>query len=251
VEEWAASLIHARGSKEWCFKPRYQARFAPRIPRLAVSERSESKVCLALSRGPGDENGQTERGAAFAIGGSMFVRVKFFFALGLLLWPAVVVSAQESPAIEYRLKAAFLWNFAKFVDWPTNAFANDKAPFVIGVLGDNPFGADLEQTVKGKLINDHPITVKSYRNATDARASHILFVSSSEESKLPDIIESLRGAPVLTVGEYEQFTQSGGMINFVREANKIRFQINDEAAKAAGLKISSKLLSLAVRTPPR
>ena len=179
----------------------------------------------------------------------MFVRVKTFYILMLLLWAATMVRAQEVP--ESRLKAAFLWNFAKFVDWPTNAFASDTSPFVIGVLGESPLGADLEQTVKGKLINDHPIIVKTVQAATDAKECHILFISNSEKSRLANIFKDLGNAPVLTVGEYDQFTQLGGMINFVRQGNKIRFQINDEAAKAADLKISSKLLSLAVRTPAR
>jgi hypothetical protein len=181
----------------------------------------------------------------------MFVRVKTYLVLGLLLWLAAVVRAQESPPSEYRLKAAFLWNFAKFVDWPTNAFASATAPFIIGVLDSNPFGADLEQTVNGKLINDHPITVRTYKNVTDARASHVLFIGSSEKNRWAEIFKTLRDSPVLTVGEYDQFTQSGGMINFVREGNRIRFQINDATAKAAGLKINSKLLSLAVPVSSR
>ena len=181
----------------------------------------------------------------------MFVRAKTFYVLMLLLGPTLMARAQEALPSEYRLKAAFLWNFAKFVDWPTNAFASDTAPFLIGVLGDDPFGADLEQTVSGKLINQHPIAVKLYRTAVDARACHILFISNSEKHRLDDILKTLNDAPVLTVGETEQFTPSGGMINFILESNKIRFQINDAAAKAANLKISSKLLSLAVRAPSR
>src|SRR5688572_8132079 len=106
----------------------------------------------------------------------MLVRVKTFFVLGLLLLPAVVVRAQDAPPSESRLKAAFLWNFAKFVDWPTNTFTSDTSPFVIGVLGENPIGADLEQTVSGKLINQHPITIKIFRTATDSNKCHILFV---------------------------------------------------------------------------
>lgn len=152
--------------------------------------------------------------------------------------------------IEYRLKAAFLWNFAKFIEWPPSAFTNETAPFIIGVLGTNPFGEELEQTVRGKQISTHPITVQLFRTAAEAKHCHILFVSTSENSRLAEIFKTLRDGPVLTVGEYDQFTQKGGMINFVREGNKIRFQINDAAAQAAGLKISSKLLSLAVRTRP-
>lgn len=156
--------------------------------------------------------------------------------------------AQDSPPSEYRLKAAFLFNFAKFVEWRPEAFADAKSPFIIGVLGDNPFGSELEQTVAGKKINDHPITILPFRAAADATNCHILFISTSEKQRLPQIFESLRGASVLTVSETAHFTEAGGMINFVPEGNKIRFQINDDAAKAARLKISSKLLSLAIST---
>ena len=116
-------------------------------------------------------------------------------------------------------------------------------------MGDSPFGADLEQTVAGKKINDHPITIQTFRAAAEATNCHILFISNSEKKRLPEIIQSLRGTAVLTVGETERFIETGGIINFVQEASKIRFQINDDAAKAARLKISSKLLSLAVRSP--
>lgn len=155
--------------------------------------------------------------------------------------------AQDSPPSEYRLKAAFLFNFAKFVEWPPEAFAEKTSPFILGVLGDNPFGNELEQTVAGKKVNDYPITVQTFRTAAEATNCHILFISNSEKKRLPEIIQRLHGTAVLTVSETERFIETGGMINFVSENNKIRFQINDEAAKAAGLKISSKLLSLAVR----
>jgi hypothetical protein len=182
----------------------------------------------------------------------MFVRNKACGALSLaFLLVAGLVLAQESPPGEYRVKAAFLWNFAKFIEWPTNAFTNAAAPFVIGVLGDNPFGEDLEQTVRDKQINTHPITVKAFRAASEANQCHMLFVSASETNRLAEIFKSLRGSPILTVGDTGQFIETGGMINFIFEGNKIRFQINDDAAKAADLKISSKLLSLAVRNPAK
>lgn len=168
-------------------------------------------------------------------------------SLGLLL-AAAHGRAQVPAPSEYQLKAAFLFNFAKFIDWPPETFAADKAPFVIGILGANPFGNELEQTVAGKKINDHPITIQLIHAGSEATNCHILFISNSEKPRLPETIQSLRGAAVLTVGETDGFVESGGMVNFVQEANKIRFQINDEAAKAARLKISSKLLSLAVRS---
>lgn len=154
--------------------------------------------------------------------------------------------AQDAPPSEYRLKAAFLFNFAKFVEWPPRAFAETNSPFIIGVLGDSPFGNELEQTVVGKNINAHPITLQMFRVAAEATNCHLLFISTSEQKRLPEIIPRLRGAPILTVGETERFIEAGGMINFVAENNKIRFQISDDAAKGARLKISSKLLSLAV-----
>ena len=155
--------------------------------------------------------------------------------------------AQETSPSEYQLKAAFLYNFAKFVEWPTNVFALEDSPIVVGVMGQNPFGEDLDNTIRNKTINKHPIEIKATDSISDAKKCQILFISTSERDRLADILSGLRGASVLTVGEADtqDFIKSGGMINFVLVNNKIRFQINNEAAKSAGLKISSKLLSLA------
>ena len=153
--------------------------------------------------------------------------------------------AQESPPTEYQLKAAFLLNFTKFVEWPPAAFAEAKSPIVLGILGENPFGDALERTIRDKTINNRPLEIKPFRSSAEATNCHILFISTSEKARLPEILAALRGASVLTVGETDRFTETGGMINFVRQGNKIRFQINEVAAKSVGLKISSKLLSLA------
>jgi hypothetical protein len=180
----------------------------------------------------------------------MCLRKILIFGLSLvLLLAAALGRAQTPPPSEYQLKAAFLYNFAKFIDWPPEAFADDKAPFVFGILGDNPFGNDLEQTVAGKKINDRPISVQVFRTAAEAAHCQILFISNSEKKRFSEIIQNLHGSAVLTVSDTDRFIESGGMVNFVKEASKIRFQINDEAAKAAQLKISSKLLSLAVASP--
>jgi hypothetical protein len=164
-----------------------------------------------------------------------------------LVWLLSVGSsrAQESPPTEYQLKAAFLLNFAKFVEWPPAAFAEVTSPIVLGILGENPFGDALERTIRAKTINNRRLEIKPFPSSAEATNCHILFISTSEKARLPEILASLRGASVLTVGETDRFTETGGMINFVRQGNKIRFQINEVAAKSAGLKISSKLLSLA------
>lgn len=154
--------------------------------------------------------------------------------------------AQTAPPSEYQLKAAFLYNFAKFIDWPSEAFASENAPFVIGILGDDPFGKILQDTVKGKAINTHPIALRPFRDAADTTGCHLLFISRSLKENFPEIIKKLQGKSVLTVSETEPFIESGGMINFVEDAKKVRFQINETAAKAAKLRMSSKLLSLAL-----
>lgn len=173
-----------------------------------------------------------------------------FLRLSLaLLVTAVSSRAEESQPSEYELKAAFLFNFAKFVEWPPKAFAKDSSPLVVGVLGEkNPFGDDLKRTVRNKTINNRPLEVKEIQSVTEATNCHILFICTSEKKRLPEILDGLRDTPALTVGETDRFIQAGGMINFVLAGNKIRFEINDDAAKKAGLKISSKLLSLALRT---
>ena len=174
---------------------------------------------------------------------------KMLFVLGLLLFSSG--RAQDSPPSEYQIKAAFIFNFAKFVEWPREALPPPSLPMVIGILGDNSFGADFQQAFAKKSINDHPLLVKEFRQAADVTNCHILFISSSvlnawEEKERREIMESLGRSNVLIIGDVPGFTEDGGMINFVKENNKIRFQINEPAAKKARLKISSKLLSLAV-----
>jgi len=155
--------------------------------------------------------------------------------------------AQDPQPTEYQIKAAFLFNFAKFVEWPPKAFAEAPAPIVIGILGDNPFRDDLARTIRGKAIDDHPLVIKEYRSPAEATNCHILFISASEKKRLLEILEALKGAKVLTVSETDRFTENGGMINFFLDGTKIRFQINKDAVTSAGLQISSKLMSLASR----
>ena len=176
-------------------------------------------------------------------------RVLSILSLGLVwLLAGAGGYAQQSQPTEYQIKAAFLFNFARFVEWPKEALNGATSPMIIGILGENPFREDLARTIGNKTVDNHPVMIKEFRSAAEATNCHVLFVSTSEKKKLPEIFQSLKGTSVLTVGETDRFTESGGIINFVMEGTKIRFQINKGAAEGAGLKISSKLMTLASRT---
>lgn len=154
-------------------------------------------------------------------------------------------AARAQALDEYQVKAALLFNFIKFVDWPAEAFNDAGAPIVVGVVGDDPFGNVLDQAIGGKAIHGRPLVARRLRWGQDLRACHLLFISASERKRLPQIIASLSGASVLTLSDMEQFNQQGGMIAFVLEASKVRFAINAGMAEQARLKISAKLLALA------
>lgn len=149
---------------------------------------------------------------------------------------------QATQAPEYRVKAVFLFNFAQFIDWPQAAFPDSQAPVVIGVLGDDPFGSLLEEAVRGETLGGRPFAVRHYRSVDEIKACHILFISRSEGDRLEEILPKLKNRPILTVGDAEAFSLRGGMVRFITEKNRIRFRINLEAAQAANLTISSKLL---------
>ncbi len=164
-------------------------------------------------------------------------------ALCALLLPAGAGFAVESaPSKDYQLKAVFLFNFAQFVEWPSNAFPEAGGPLVIGVLGADPFGAGLDDTVRGEKVNNRPLAVQRYRRVEEIGTCHVLFIGASEANRLEQILTSLKGRNILTVGDFEGFARRGVMIGFATEKNKTRLKINLEAAKAANLTISSKLL---------
>lgn len=164
----------------------------------------------------------------------------------LLFSPGPVRAAQTlsapNPTPEYQLKAVFLFNFAQFVEWPSKAFAGSGTPLVIGVLGEDPFGPYLDETVRGETAKDHPLVVRRFRRVEDITACHILFVSQSDEDHLKAVLDSLKGRSVLTVSDGDRFVSRGGIIGFVNEQRRIRLRINLAAARAADLTISSKLL---------
>ena len=153
--------------------------------------------------------------------------------------------AAEATSVEYKIKAGYLLKFASFVEWPTNAFPSPATPIILGVLGKDPFGADLDSTIGGKCVEGRALRIRRFDEGDDVSGCHILFISSSERKRLPQILDGLKNSCTLTVSESDEFTQSGGMISFVRQENTIRFEINVEAARRAGLKLSSKLLQVA------
>jgi hypothetical protein len=146
---------------------------------------------------------------------------------------------------EYQVKATYLFNFLKFVEWPEESFADPLAPIVIGVVGEDPFGNALPQVVVGKTVQGRDLVIRIYRPGEDLRGAHILFISASERKRLPMILSSLRGSSVLTVADTAGFLDAGGMIQFLNENGRVRFAINVDATGRAKLKMSSKLLSLA------
>jgi len=147
---------------------------------------------------------------------------------------------------EYQKKAAFLCKFAKFVEWPSHKFTQPDSPLIIGVVGADPFGGLLEEAAQDSRINDRTVTVRHVESMEELRKCHIIFVCRSETERLGPILSEVRGDNVLTVGETEKFTSRGGMINFVMVGADVRFQINDAAARHAGIKIRSQLQQLAL-----
>lgn len=159
---------------------------------------------------------------------------------------AAVCGAQTGPPeltrTEYHVKAGLIYNFAKLVEWPTNAFATEQTPITIGVLGEDPFGPLLDDTVKDRRIEDRSISIKRFSDVRQVHDCHVLFISQSEKQRLPEILAALGGQSILTVGEDEHFRQLGGIIQFVNRDEMIQFAINTNAARRASLRISSKLL---------
>jgi len=194
---------------------------------------------------PGSVRGKEPRVRPFAVlGCPLRFTLIVFVALTFLSGPALVYAQATEPS-EYQLKAAFLFNFAKFIDWPKNVLGGPQSPFTICGLGQDPFGHILDDELQGKVIGDRPLATRRLKGTEEARRCQIVFVSSSEGAHLTEIFESLRGASVLLVGETTGFASSGGAIEFTIEDNRVRFTINTDTADRTGLSFSSKLLSLA------
>jgi len=177
-------------------------------------------------------------------------------ALGTLLPAALIfvlgspgfsanTAATERAVSEYEVKAAYVYNFAKFVDWPENAFLLINSPITIGIIGDVEFGNLLEKTVKDRMIQERSIRIQAMKWPADLRGCHIVYVGASEQRRFQQIAESVRNSPVLTITEAEDTSQDKGILNLFIEGGKVQFEVNSARAEQARLKISSKLLRLA------
>lgn len=166
-------------------------------------------------------------------------------ALAMFLGGAVNLAWAQSKADEYRVKAAFLFHFTQLVDWPPDALGDEKAPLTLCTVGEDPFKGDLDGMVEGKRIGVRTFRVQHFKETQDIRSCQVIFIGAGERSHVPALLAELQDARVLTVGETDGFVKQGGMIGFFLENNKVRFEINLEAAERAKLKISSRLLLLA------
>ena len=172
-----------------------------------------------------------------------------------LMWLAVMAGAalltaapcygdDEAPR-EYSVKAAFIYNFTQFIDWPADAFAAGDSPFVVAVVGQNPFGAALDRAMANKTVGKHPIVVKYFATANDLGTCQLLFVSASLDKQLGEIFAKKTGKAVLNVGESDEFMRAGGAIRLFLEEDHVKFEIAPDVCEAARLKVSAKLMKLA------
>lgn len=180
-----------------------------------------------------------------------FIRIRGYIARTLCAWSVLLVFCGMSYPTsgemrnEYQIKAVFLFNFTQFVAWPDKSFNTENDPFIIGILGENPYGNFLEETVRGESVNGHRIIIRRYAHVQDIKMCHILYVNLKNETELEDAITRLKNRNILTVGDTAKFTQSGGIITFVVANNKVGLKINLDAVSSTELSISSKLLRLA------
>lgn len=152
-------------------------------------------------------------------------------------------SAEKTLTLE-QLKAAFIYNFSLFVEWPPHAFEDEHTPIIIGILGDDPFGESLDNALKGKLLKERSYHIKRSKWISDIADSHILYISPSAVNDLKSILNKISGKAVLTIGDYPGLASKGVMFNFYTENEKVRFEININAVREARLNVSSKLLRL-------
>lgn len=175
----------------------------------------------------------------------LLLRVSGFALLGIALGagPGVVLSAQP---LEYQVKAAYVFNLANATEWPADAFRNPSEPFRVCVAQPSPFGEALEQVFLNEQVLRHPVAIAAIRLDTDVAGCHIVFVPDGADPG-GGILDAARRAPMLTIGESATFAKRGGIITFVHDAGRIRLDVNQRAAAAAGVKLSSKVLQVARR----
>jgi hypothetical protein len=162
----------------------------------------------------------------------------------VVLGTVVPCAAQEPTADEYQVKAAYMYNFAKFVDWPAQTFDSPVQPILFCVLGSTPLSPALRDALAGKVVDRRPLIFRTLTDSKQAGKCQVLFVSSTDTKHLRQTLDAVKSLNVLTVGEVENFTNEGGIVRFVLEAGRVRLEFNVDAAADANLHVSSKLLSL-------
>jgi len=174
-------------------------------------------------------------------------RCQWLLALACLWLAGGLATGDEKSAgvSEYQVKAAFLYNFIKFTNWPASAFSKTESPMVIGIVGEDPFGQGLDELISGEVVEKRPLMVKRLRADEDLKSCHVVFISRSEKDRLPTLLSQLKGSPVLTISDISDFAEQGGMVNFVLVAKSVKLEINRGVVEGAGLQISGKLLNLA------
>ena len=195
---------------------------------VAILGRAANAVCAACRRGPHGVVGHL---------------VALATMMASIVMPVPLRAAADVD--EYAVKAAFLYQFTQFVEWPPESFADGNAPIVLAVLGSDPFGESLRRATVGRTGQGRPIVVRYLKPGQPLRPCHILFVSASEEARIPDVLRTVGPASILTVGDSTGFAEAGGMLNFVVDAARVKFEINIGAAERGRVRISSKLLKLA------
>ncbi len=192
---------------------------------------------VAKTRKPGTPRGRGHEGR------------RRFGILILATWVSFSIawraSAQANPSSEYAVKAAFLFHFAQFAEWPPNTFKDADAPLIFCTLGEDEFHGVLNESISGKTIGNRPLRAEHLKQIDEVEGCQVVFVGVDDKKRIPALLASLKDSPVLTVGETEHFAQEGGMIGLLLEENKIRFEINLGSAERAKLRISAKLLALA------
>lgn len=164
-------------------------------------------------------------------------------ALCIFGHPGAALAATSS---EYQIKTAYLYNFAKFIQWPKGAFADSSAPIIIGILGEDPFGNSLDQAVLQRQAQGRPLRIERYQKLDDITSCHLLFISRSEAGKQRELLKAIAGLGLVTVGESGDFTQDGGQIRFFFSKDQtIKIEVNPIAAQRAGIFISSRIMKIA------
>jgi hypothetical protein len=165
--------------------------------------------------------------------------------ISLIAFAASFAAGARLEPSEYGLKSVFLYQFCRFMEWPSSAFSSPNDPLIIGVVGEDPFGSLLREAVAGETYHGRPIRIEHYRNPREIKRCHLLFVSRSEMEEMAEILSRVSGKNVITVGETDGFLEHGGMIALTADHDRVRLQVNASNLRAANVDVSSKLLRVA------